>query len=92
VHDHRFPFGTEAHIKLHPIELLRACNKGCEAVFTDRSAVCAAVGKEEWPLKCLTCATDRAGLKSQEAAPPAGSVIVNVVPTPVAEVTVISPP
>jgi hypothetical protein len=52
------------------------------------SAMC----KEGRALQCLTCATDRARAMSQEASPAGGSVMVNVVPTPVVEVTVISPP
>jgi hypothetical protein len=92
VHDDRYPIGTEAHIKLHTIALRRACDEGGEAVLTDRFIVSPAMRKEERALEGFTCATDRARAKSQEAAPAAGSVIVNVVPTPVVEVTVISPP
>ena len=92
MHDHRFPVGAKAHIKLHAIALLRTCNEGGEAVLTDRLVVGPSMCEEERALECLTCTTDRARTKSQEAAPAAGSVMVNVVPTPVVEVTVISPP
>jgi hypothetical protein len=92
VHDHRYPFGTKAHIKLHAIALLRTYNKGGKAVLTGRFTVRPAMREEGRAQECVTCAPDRARAKSQVAAPAAGSVIVKVVPTPAAEVTVISPP
>jgi hypothetical protein len=92
VHDHRYPIGTKAHIKLHAITLLRTRDESGEAVLSKRSIVGSAMCKEDRALQCLTCATDRARVMSQEASPAGGSVIVNVVPTPVVEVTVISPP
>ena len=92
VHDHRYPFGAKAHVKLHAIALLRTCDEGGEAVLTDRLVVSPTMSEENRTLECLTCTTDRARAKSQEAAPLAGSVIVKVVPTPAVEVTVISPP
>ena len=92
MHDHRCSIGAKAHIKLHAIAQRCSCNEGSEAVLTDRLVVSPAMCEEERALECLTCTTDRARAKSQEAAPSAGSVMVNVVPTPVVEVTVISPP
>lgn len=92
VHHHRYPFGTKAHIKLHAIALRGACDESGEAILSERCIMGSAMCKKDRTLKCLTCATDRAGAISQEAAPACGSVIVNVVPTPVVEVTVISPP
>jgi len=92
VHDHRYSIGAKAHIKLHAIAQRCACNEGGEAVLTDRLVVSPTMSEENRTLECLTCTTDRARAKSQEAAPLAGSVMVNVVPTPVVEVTVISPP
>ena len=92
MHDHRYPFGAKAHVKLHAIAQRCACNEGGEAVLTDRLVVSPTMSEENRTLECLTCTTDRARAKSQEAAPLAGSVMVNVVPTPVVEVTVISPP
>lgn len=92
VHDHRLPIGTTAHIKLHAIALFRACDEGGEAVLTDRLVVGPSMREKEWAAECFTCTTDRARATAQEAAPAAGSVMVNVVPTPVVEVTVISPP
>ena len=92
MHDHRYPIGTKAHIKLHTIALLRTRDESGEAVLTDRLVVSPTMSEENRTLECLTCTTDRARAKSQEAAPSAGSVMVNVVPTPVVEVTVISPP
>ena len=92
MHDHRYPFGTKAHVKLHAIALICAYDEGGEAVLTDRLVVSPAMCEEERALECLTCTTDRARAKSQEAAPAAGSVIVKVVPTPAVEVTAISPP
>jgi hypothetical protein len=72
--------------------LICAYDEGGEAVLPERCAVGPAMCEEERALEWLTRATDRARTKSQEAAPVAGSVIVNVVPTPAVEVTVISPP
>lgn len=92
MHDHRYPIGTEAHIKLHPITLMRARDESGEAVLSKHGIVGSAMCKEDWALQCLTCATDRARAMSQEASPAGGSVMVNVVPTPVVEVTAISPP
>ena len=92
MHDHRYSIGAKAHIKLHAIALLRTCSEGGEAVLTDRLVVSPTMSEENRTLECLTCTTDRARAKSQEAAPLAGSVIVKVVPTPAVEVTVISPP
>ena len=92
MHDHRYSIGAKAHIKLHAIALLRTCSEGGEAVLTDRLVVSSTMSEENRTLECLTCTTDRARAMSQEAAPAAGSVMVNVVPTPVVEVTVISPP
>ena len=92
MHDHRYPFGAKAHVKLHAITQRCACNEGGEAVLTDRLVVSPTMSEENRTLECLTCTTDRARAKSQEAAPSAGSVMVNVVPTPVVEATVISPP
>ena len=92
MHDHRYSIGAKAHIKLHALALLRTCSEGGEAVLTDRLVVSPTMSEENRTLECLTCTTDRARAKSQEAAPLAGSVMVNVVPTPVVEVTVISPP
>ena len=92
MHDHRYSIGAKAHIKLHAIALLRACNEGGQAVLTDRLVVCPAMCEEKWALECFACAADRARATTQEAAPSAGNVIVNVVPTPAVEVTVISPP
>ena len=92
VHDHRYSIGAKAHIELHAIAQRCACNEGGKAVLTDRLVVCPTMSEENRTLECLTCTTDRARAKSQEAAPAAGSVIVNVVPTPAVEVTVISPP
>lgn len=92
VHEHRYSIGAKAHIKLHAIALLRTCSEGGEAVLTDRLVVSPTMSEENRTLVCLTCTTDRARAKSQEAAPLAGSVIVKVVPTPAVEVTVISPP
>ena len=92
VHNHRYPVGAKAHIELHAIAQRCACNEGGKAVLTDRLVVSPTMSEENRTLQCLTCTTDRARAKSQEAAPAAGSVIVNVVPTPAVEVTVISPP
>jgi hypothetical protein len=92
VHDHRYPFGAKAHVELDAIAQRCACNEGGEAVLTDRLVVSPTMSEENRTLECLTCTTDRARAKSQEAAPLAGSVMVNVVPTPAVEVTVISPP
>ena len=92
MHDHRYPFGTKAHVKLHAIALICAYDEGGEAVLPERCAVGPTMSEENRTLECLTCTTDRARAKSQEAAPSAGSVMVNVVPTPVVEATVISPP
>ncbi len=92
VHDHRYSIGAKAHVKLHAIAQRCACNEGGEAVLTDRLVVSPTMSEENRTLECLTCTTDRARAKSQEAAPSAGSVMVNVVPTPAVEVTVISPP
>ena len=92
MHDHRCALGAKAHVALHAIAQRCACNEGGEAVLTDRLVVSPTMSEENRTLECLTCTTDRARAKSQEAAPLAGSVMVNVVPTPVVEVTVISPP
>ena len=92
MHDHRCSIGAKAHIKLHAIAQRCSCNEGSEAVLTDRLVVSPTMSEENRTLECLTCTTDRARAKSQEAAPSAGSVMVNVVPTPVVEATVISPP
>ena len=92
MHDHRYSIGAKAHIELHAIAQRCACNEGGKAVLTDRLVVSPTMSEENRTLECLTCTTDRARAKSQEAAPAAGSVIVNVVPTPAGEVTVISPP
>ena len=92
MHDHRYPVGAKAHVKLDAIAQRCACNEGGKAVLTDRLVVSPTMSEENRTLQCLTCTTDRARAKSQEAAPAGGSVMVNVVPTPVVEVTVISPP
>ena len=92
MHDDCRPFGTEAHIKLHAIALRRTGDESGEAVLPERSVVCPAMREEEWSLERCTRATDRARATNQKAAPADGSVIVNVVPTPAVEVTVISPP
>ena len=92
MHDHRCALGAKAHIELHAIAQRCACSEGGKAVLTDRLVVSPTMSEENRTLECLTCTTDRARAKSQEAAPAAGSVMVNVVPTPVVEVTVISPP
>ena len=92
MHDHRCPICAKAHIKLHAVALRRTCNEGGETVLPKRCIVGSAMCEEERALEYLTCATNRARSKSQEAAPAAGSLIVKVVPTPVVEVTVISPP
>jgi len=92
VHDHRRPFGTKAHVKLHTVVLLRARDESGEAVLPERCIVGPAMCEEERALECLAGVTDRARATAQEAAPVAGSVIVNVVPTPAVEVTVMSPP
>jgi hypothetical protein len=92
VHDHRYPIGAKSHIELQAIELLCSCDKRGETVLTQSLVMCSAMREKEWAAECFTCATDRARAMTQEAAPAAGSVIVNVVPTPADEGTVISPP
>ena len=92
MHDHRYSIGAKAHIKLHTIALLCARDESGEAVLLKHLVVGSAMCEENRTLECLTCTTDRARAKNQEAAPSAGSVMVKVVPTPVVEVTVISPP
>ena len=92
MHDHRYPFGAKAHIELHTIALLRACDESGEAVLPERCIVGPAMCEEQRALECLAGVTDRARGTAQEAAPAAGSVIVKVVPTPAVEVTVMSPP
>jgi len=51
VHDHRSPFGTKAHIKLHAIALLRACDESGEAVLPERCAVGPAMREEKRALE-----------------------------------------
>ena len=92
MHDHRYPFGAKAHVELDAIAQRCACDEGGEAVLTDRLVVGPSMREKEWAAECFTCTTDRARATAQEAAPAAGSVMVNVVPTPVVEETVISPP
>lgn len=67
-------------------------NKCGEAVLSERCIVGPTMCEEERALKRCAGATDRARGTNQEAAPAGGSVIVNVVPTPGVEATVISPP
>ena len=51
VHDHRFPVGAKAHIKLHAIALLRTCSEGGEAVLTDRLVVSPTMSEENRTLE-----------------------------------------
>jgi hypothetical protein len=51
VHNHRYPIGAKAHIKLHAIAQLRACNEGGEAVLTKRCAVGPAMCEEDRALE-----------------------------------------
>ena len=60
VHDHRCALGTEAHVKLHPVELFCSCDECGQAVLTDRRVVGPSVREKEWAPECFTCATDRA--------------------------------
>jgi hypothetical protein len=51
VHDHCYPFGTKAHIKLHTIALFCACDEGGEAVLTERCIVGSAMCEEKRALE-----------------------------------------
>ena len=51
VHDHRFPVGAKAHIKLHAIALRRARNERGEAVLTERCIVGPAMCEEDRALE-----------------------------------------
>ena len=51
MHDHRYPIGAKAHIKLHTIALLGTCNKGGEAVLSERCIVSSAMCEQERSLE-----------------------------------------
>jgi hypothetical protein len=51
VHDHRYPIGAKAHIKLHAIALICACDESGEAVLPERCAVGPAMCEEERALE-----------------------------------------
>jgi hypothetical protein len=51
VHDHCYPFGAKAHVKLHAIAQRCACNEGDEAVLTDRLVVSPTMSEEERALE-----------------------------------------
>jgi hypothetical protein len=92
MHDHCHAFDTEAHIKLKAVAPLGPCQDRSEAILAYELTVVSSMSEQEGATKCMTSATDRALVPTQEAASTAGNVTVNVVPTPIVEVTVISPP
>jgi hypothetical protein len=51
VHDHRYPFGTKAHVKLHAIALICAYDEGGEAVLPERCTVGPAMCEQERALE-----------------------------------------
>ena len=92
MHNHCGAICTKAHVKLHTLTLCGACHESIKAVLANGFGVGSSVREKEWTPERFACATDRAQATIQEATPAEGNVMVNVVPTPVVEVTVISPP